>query len=117
MKPLLRTIPALFLAALALLSAEASRAQEDCMSHDEAVTWLKQEFGERVTGRGLTDDGRSMMEVFVSEEGTWTLLVSFAPNISCVIASGRDWQQIPNSAGNAGEASADRVTWTTAARS
>ncbi len=47
-----------------------------------------------MVGRGLTADGRTMIEVFASDDGTWTLLVSMPGGDSCIIAHGDTWQQM-----------------------
>ncbi len=64
------------------------------MSHEEAVAWLDERYGEQVTGRGLADEGRVMFEIFTGPKGTWTLLVSTPEGPSCIIADGFDWQQL-----------------------
>lgn len=85
----------LVLAAALLLAASGARAQGNCMPRDEAVAWLETQFGERVIGRGLADEGRVMFEVFAGPEGSWTLLVSTPEGGSCVIVDGLDWQHLP----------------------
>ncbi len=84
----------LLLASALLLPAGAGRAQDSCMSRDEAVAWLEARFGEQVIGRGLADGGRVMFEIFTGPKGTWTLLVSTPEGPSCIIADGFDWQQM-----------------------
>ena len=81
--------------AAVLLSVGAATAQDLCMTHEEAVTWLEAQFDERVIGRGLAENGRVMFEVFAGPKGTWTLLVSTPEGGSCIIADGLDWQQLP----------------------
>ncbi len=88
------TLFGLLIATAILLSAAVARGQERCMSHDEAVDWLQTRFGERVIGRGLTDGGRVMFEIFTGPKGTWTLLVSTPEGPSCMIADGFAWQQL-----------------------
>ena len=84
----------LLLATAILLSAAVARGQESCMSHEEAVAWLDERYGEQVIGRGLADQGRVMFEIFTGPKGTWTLLVSTPEGPSCIIADGFDWQQL-----------------------
>ena len=84
----------MLLAAATLLSAAPAAAQQLCMAHDDARVWLKKEFGEQVIGRGLTDNGQALFEIVVSEEGSWSLLVSLAGGSSCVVASGQNWQHL-----------------------
>ena len=60
--------------------------------HDKAVLQLEKQFKERVAGRGLAENGKQMLEFFVSEKGSWTVLVSDPSGRSRVVASGESWQ-------------------------
>lgn len=75
-----------------LLSAQAANAQQACAVRNEAVVQLERQFDEQVAGRGLAANGQRMLELFVSETGSWTLLVSDPNGRSCVVASGEAWQ-------------------------
>ncbi len=80
-------------AAFALfLSTQAANAQQACSSHDEAMLQLEKQFSEQVAGRGLATNGKQMLELLVSETGSWTVLVSDPRGRSCVVASGENWQ-------------------------
>ncbi len=35
--------------------------------------------------------GESVMELFTSETGSWTILVTRTNGLSCIAASGEDW--------------------------
>ncbi len=98
----------LLLATAILLSAAVARGQESCMSHEEAVAWLDERYGEQVIGRGLADRGRVMFEIFTGPKGTWTLLVSAPEGPSCIIADGFDWQQLTPRPKDAVAATIDR---------
>ena len=37
----------------------------------------------------------TMFEILVSKDGSWSLLVSLAGGSSCVVASGQNWQRLP----------------------
>jgi hypothetical protein len=39
----------------------------------------------------LTRDGR-LLEILISEKGTWTVLVSLPTGVSCIVFEGTDWQ-------------------------
>ncbi len=80
-------------AAFALfLSTQAANAQQVCSPRDEAMLQLEKQFSEQVAGRGLATNGKQMLELFVSETGLWTVLVSDTQGRSCVVASGENWQ-------------------------
>ena len=95
MKSLLGCFLALLLAAAALSAPAPAAAQDLCMTHEDALAWLQKEFGEQVIGRGLTDNGQALFEILVSKDGSWSLLVSLAGGSSCVVASGQNWQRLP----------------------
>ncbi len=81
-------------AAVPFGGASAS-AQETCVIRDDAVEQLEKQYGEKVIARGLTQNGKAMFELFVSEIGSWTIVVSDPAGRSCIIAGGKDWQRLP----------------------
>lgn len=96
MKWLARHILLLAALAPALFWAAPATAQQVCVPREQAVAWLEEQFSEKPLGRGLTSDGRAMFELFVSEEGSWTILVSQPKGPSCVVAAGQHWRQVPD---------------------
>ncbi len=94
---ILRTFSAGF---VLLLSAQAANAQQVCTVHDKAVVQLAKQFDEQVAGRGLATNGKRMLELFVSETGSWTLLASDPSGSSCVVASGQAWQKLARPLGD-----------------
>ena len=74
--------------------AEAG-AQQSCVVRNAAVEQLGKKFGEAVTARGLTQNGKAMIELLVSDSGSWTVLVSDPTGQSCIIATGEDWHHVP----------------------
>ena len=76
------------------LTGQAS-AQRVCTSHEAATTQLEKQVNERVAGRGLANRGKAMIELFVSEKGSWTVVISDPKGRSCVLATGDNWQQVP----------------------
>ena len=43
---------------------------------------------------GLTASG-GIIEVFASQEGTWTIVITQPNGTSCLIAVGLDWENLP----------------------
>ncbi len=82
----------LIAASTLFVSAQIASAQPLCAAHDKAVLQLEKQFEEQVAGRGLAENGKQMLELFVSEKGSWTVLVSDPSGRSCVVASGESWQ-------------------------
>ncbi len=94
---------ALLTAALMVPGAVAAQSQNMsvCLPHDDAVAKLKNTYGEEKIGLGLGQRGASVVELFVSESGTWTVLVTRTNGMSCVAASGDNWSSSPILAGDA----------------
>ncbi len=94
---------AILSAAILLTSAGWTQAQNMsvCLPHEDAVAKLKNSYGEEKIGLGLGQRGASIVELFVSESGTWTVLVTRTNGISCVAASGDNWSSSTTLAGDA----------------
>lgn len=94
MRPITQTISALGLTAAMLLAAPPAGAQQLCVTHEAVVVQLEKEYDEKAVGRGIANAGKAMLELFVSEEGTWTVVVSDPTGRSCFMASGESWQPL-----------------------
>ncbi len=81
----------LTLALVSLTAVGAAQAHAACLPHDDAVARLRQLHGETVKGLGLDQRGQSVLELFVSESGSWTILMTRTNGLSCITASGQDW--------------------------
>jgi|TARA_R100001530_G_scaffold16176_2_gene14293 hypothetical protein len=75
-----------------LLLPEISIA-EICLARENLITQLSLQHGEKITAQGLISNGM-VMELLVSTEGNWTILISRSDGISCVAATGEGWQTI-----------------------
>ena len=83
----------LAIAAVIALTATPVHAQATCAARDTVVAKLQMDYGESLTGGGL-QSARQVMEVWAAPDtGTWTLLMTRADGIACVIASGTNWHQ------------------------
>lgn len=71
---------------------DPSQAQEpaQCNQREALVQQLDAQFGERSAAVGQVDT-QSVVEIFVSKQGTWTILVSGTDGGSCVLAAGEGW--------------------------
>lgn len=61
-----------------------------CGPRDEIVAQLGSVFQEAPSGMGMIDR-TAVVEVFVSESGTFTILASGTDGTSCILASGEGW--------------------------
>ena len=93
MKRLPKTILAALVAIFAMPTIAPVQAQAAlCLHHKEIVQQLSTKFKEKRRAFGLINS-RRMMEVYVSKAGTWTMVVTTANKISCVVATGESWEQ------------------------
>lgn len=76
--------------ALALLPMEAS-AQLICSNHDAIVDGLADGFQERRLGYGVASTN-TIVEIYVSDNGTWTVLMTDVRGRSCMLAAGDGWE-------------------------
>ena len=93
MKRIKRLLIASAVVSLSLALAGAGQAAV-CMPHEAAVANLEQKFGEQVAGIGLAGRGKSMVELFIGNSGSWTILVTRTNGMSCVASSGEDWTDL-----------------------
>ena len=68
-------------------------ADVSCFRREMFVEHLKEKYDEQPLAFGLNTDGR-LLELFGTPDGkTWTMLITDARGISCVVTSGKDWQK------------------------
>ncbi len=75
------------------------QAAQVCLPRQEAISQLAKQFEEKPIGRGLSDDGNAMVELFTSEKGSWTIVVTDTKGKSCLVASGDSWGSLPKLVG------------------
>jgi len=75
-------------------ASPASAARQVCSERTKFVEQLAVTYAENTVGLGLVNDG-SVLEVLVSHNGTWTILVTKPNGISCVVATGEAWEKLP----------------------
>ena len=94
--PAARVAGPIGLAALALLcgsvvSQPAEAAPKLCGDHDQILKRLEQAHEETPQALGLSGDG-GVIEVLVSPDGGWTMLVTYPKRLTCVVAAGAAWE-------------------------
>jgi len=84
------------LTGLTLLAAfvpTAISAQTNCAERTTVVEKLEASYGEVFAGGGL-QNANHVFEVWFSEDkGTWTILMTRADGVSCIMASGTNWRE------------------------
>jgi hypothetical protein len=79
--------------ALTMLGLSANAAQFPCGSHEEISTVLDKTFKEHRQAMGLVSS-TGFAELYISEQGTWTLVVTGTDMHSCVVAAGHSWESM-----------------------
>lgn len=83
-------------AGLLLGAASLAQAQtgQHCAPRDQVVQRLASKYGETRQSMGLGHNN-AMMEVFASlESGSWTITVTMANGITCLVASGQAFEEL-----------------------
>ncbi|MGH6898338.1 MAG: hypothetical protein ACREJ5_17600 [Geminicoccaceae bacterium] len=94
-RPGARLLASLPLAAIALgggtLMSPPAEAAKVCGDRGAILERLEQRHEETPQALGLSADG-GVLEVLVSPEGGWTILVTYPKKPTCVVAVGKAWQ-------------------------
>jgi hypothetical protein len=84
--------------ATALTATSAVAAGQTCAPRDTIIDQIGKRYGEGQEGIGLTPAG-TLVEVFVSDKGTWTILLSTPQGNSCIAAVGENWEWVERKLG------------------
>lgn len=86
-----RFLMATMLVAAAMTSGAAqANAAAQCAARADIIKALGGKFHESEAGRGLINPN-VVLEIFVSDQGTWTVLASDTKGRSCVLSVGDGW--------------------------
>lgn len=78
-----------------LIAAAQPASANVCGARSDLVKSLDSAFQEKPAAFGLIAEGKQLAELFVSNRGSWTLIVSLPRGRSCVLASGDSWETLP----------------------
>jgi hypothetical protein len=78
---------------LTLGASSAEAASKVCGDRHQILKRLEQKHEETPKALGLSADG-GVLEVLVSPEGGWTMLVTYPKKPTCVLAVGQAWQML-----------------------
>jgi hypothetical protein len=76
-----------------LLAQTAGASPVPCMVHDDLVKLLDTKYSEALNGYGLAGQS-SLVEVYFSEKGSFTIVATNSKGLSCVIAAGQSWEKV-----------------------
>lgn len=86
-----RFLMATLLAATAVTGGTASaNAAAQCAARSDVIKALGDKFHESEAGRGLINPN-VVLEIFVSDQGSWTVLASDTKGQSCILSVGEGW--------------------------
>ena len=89
------SLAALMAAAPAFMAAAPASAQMACDKRAEVTDHLKRKYEEAPTALGVANNG-GLVELLKTEEGkTWTLIITLPNGMTCLLAAGEDWEDIP----------------------
>jgi hypothetical protein len=74
-----------------LMGGPAEAAPKLCGDRGQILARLEQAHEETPQALGLSGDG-GVIEVLVSPEGGWTMLITYPKRPTCVVATGEAWQ-------------------------
>ena len=75
-------------------SSSTSVAQVQCAAYKQMVGLLTKKFSEAPLAMGTVNEDR-LMQLFVSEGGSWTIIVTKADGMACILAAGQNWEKLP----------------------
>jgi hypothetical protein len=83
------------LASIAAVTAPAQAQQQAmlCGLRDDMGKMLDQRFGEQPQAGGIVGD--RIVELLVSQNGSWTILITGTDGRSCVVTGGDSWTDQP----------------------
>ena len=85
------TITAIGAAFAMMVAATPSMAQAVCGKHADIVERLRAGYEEQQSSAGIAANG-SLVEIFASKKGNWTIIFTRPGGQTCLIAVGENWQ-------------------------
>ncbi len=78
-----------------MVSSRRAKAQGiQCGNREQMVKTLDKRFREHRFAMGLSSSV-SLLEIFVSKKGTWTIITTRANGRTCIVAAGKSWTNMP----------------------
>ncbi len=74
--------------------SSSAQAQTVCGDRDAIVASLEKTYSEAPVSVGLASNG-AIIEIFASPTGTFTIIVTQPNGLTCVMAAGEYWEDLP----------------------
>lgn len=81
------------ISATTFMPKDANALAAKCGKHKDIVAFLGTKFKETRQGMGLINAGQ-MMELYISEAGSWTVLITRPDGVTCFGPVGMNWMGI-----------------------
>ena len=98
MQKLIKTIVAVGLISLATSAGgitTVNAAPAKCGDREKIIKVLRKDYKEAPLAMGLSQKSTEAFEIFTSEEGTWTVMMTMSNGKTCIMAAGHSWQNLP----------------------
>ncbi len=83
-----------------LLVSSPAMAAPVCLERAQILRVLEESHGERVEYVGVVGTGEALMELLISESGSWSIMFTPPIGVSCIMAVGTGWQKKRNMKGS-----------------
>ncbi|MDD9909280.1 MAG: hypothetical protein OXR62_06265 [Ahrensia sp.] len=64
-----------------------------CGDRTKMTEFLKKRYKEVPSAMGVASSGKTVMEVFTSKKGSWTVLMTTAQGVACIMGTGHSWAE------------------------
>lgn len=98
MKPKPSFLSAAFLSitlAVPALTTAANASPIKCGDRPTLIKMLKDRYKEVPVAMGISQKNTEAFEIFASENGSWTVVMTKVDGTACVMAVGHSWQDLP----------------------
>jgi hypothetical protein len=77
----------------------SAQAHASCGPRNQLVKLLSDRYKEDPVGIGLAQPGQ-VLEIFASQTGTWSMVMTMPDGQACLIAAGDNWEMLTKVKGN-----------------
>jgi len=79
-----------------LVSTLATQAQiRKCGERASMIKVLIEKYKEKPRALGLSAKNKIAMEIYASDKGSWTVMMTTTNGMTCIMAAGHSWQEGP----------------------
>ncbi len=78
-----------------IIPTAAIAAPAVCGDRAKLVEGLKSRYKEEPVALGISQKSTEALEIFASEAGTWTAIMTMSSGVACIMAAGHSWHDVP----------------------